>query len=383
MIFPAIQIRHPASTTAAASGIDPQRTTLMLAGNADRISTAQPPAPETAGTHVSLSQAARERLTGAAGTPSAQEGNSETDLAHYARLGSRPPPPSMTHDRAYQRMLDRLYDGKEPSGINTDSAVGWDDRSPLDFLTKTDRLMMAEIYQYAEEARIDIRHVDDLAHALGGYRQSDDGRRQINFNSGGMYDAQWRPQTVAFTAAEAQVVNRILDGKAIGTTRLDQGFLRFQLDPGYSALGRHVDFSFLEKVVQRFSASPASPETPDHALAPYRVKEWHEVAAIHSHEEGRLPMPEEPHLIRIKDQWVITERGKAAGYTMDDIMGKGHQAPHSRHQRALMAMKEGFPIKALDEARAEMIEQLLQAGASESRSRKPLSDKGILNRPGF
>lgn len=175
-----------------------------------------------------------------------------------------------------------------------------------------------------------------------------------------MYDAEWRPQTVDFVANEAEVVKRIQDGKAIASTSLDQGFLRFQLDPGYSALGPYVDFRFLEKVIQRFSNEAQTDEVQDHSLGSYRVKELNEIAVITSHEEGRLPLPEEPDVIRHNDQWIITERGKAKGITMAQILGKESMPYGSMAAGPAASTLREATKNVLDNARFSIIEGLLQ-----------------------
>ncbi|MDO5103825.1 MAG: hypothetical protein Q4D91_13190 [Lautropia sp.] len=322
-----------------------------------------PATPAAEADRVSLSEASRRQAGLAAGdaVPATEGEHGDEAMARYAALGSRVSAPKEASG-AYQRLLDRFYGGKEPSDFDVSAAQGMGNiqRFPTDFLTKADRLKLAEIYQYAEEQQVDIEYVDTLAWALGNYRELDDGKRLISFNDGGMYDGEGRPLTVAFTPEDAALASRIKDSAALGTTTLDQGFVRHLLDPGKSALGFGVDFSFLENIVQRFSASAGQTEPLNQVVGPYRVREVSERAVITAHEEGRLPPDEEPLFMNVNDRWVITERGKAAGLTIAQVMEGGPALEKIMRQDTLMLQAKKLAENAMGDAKEMMVKALLE-----------------------
>ena len=87
-------------------------------------------------------------------------------------------------------MLSRLFgtqnSNTEPpvmSGVN-----GMDLKhigmSPQNFLTTSDRALLSDMYEYAQQQGADLQNVDQLAYALGTYRQSNNGRSMSSFNGG-------------------------------------------------------------------------------------------------------------------------------------------------------------------------------------------------------
>lgn len=111
--------------------------------------------------------------------------------------------------------------------------------------------------------------MDRLAEELGDYRQHDNGRLSSNFNNGTHYDVQGRQLTVSFNEQDAATAERILNGTAISSTRLDQGFLRHILDPGYGALSNTSDLGFLEQMVTKFSSEGSAQSSLDSRFATY------------------------------------------------------------------------------------------------------------------
>lgn len=334
--------------------------------------------PAAVNDRVSLSEAARRQAESASGAAaSVTDGVSGDEaMARYAALGTRVSVPQELSG-AYQRLLDRFYGGKEPPDVSADRGMGHIDRFSTDFLTRADRLKLAEIYQYVEEQQVDIGYVDMLARALGEYRELDDGKRLISFNDGGMYDVEGRPLTVAFTPEEAALASRIRDSAALGTTTLDQGFVRQLLDPGKSALGTPIDFAFLENIVQRFSASAGEAPPLNQVVGPYRVREVSERAVITAHEEGRLPPSEEPLFMRVNDQWVITERGKAAGLTIAQVMEGGPALERILRQDALSLQARKLAENAVEDAKGMMVSALLEGGRPPSSDESKATTVGL------
>ncbi|AAZ36381.1 hypothetical protein QCD83_27005 [Pseudomonas savastanoi pv. phaseolicola] len=122
------------------------------------------------------------------------------------------------------------------------------------FLTRDDRRLLGEVYEWARDQGADLFYVDDLAFGLASYREKDDGRIWSRHNEGKTYDMEGHKVFYSFTDTNAATAKRIIEGSALTTTRLDQGFIRFITDKDYGALG-HNHFEFMEKVINRFSTS--------------------------------------------------------------------------------------------------------------------------------
>jgi hypothetical protein len=123
---------------------------------------------------------------------------------------------------------------------------------PVDFLTQDDRDFLSKIYSYAQSQGADLRYVDDLASDMGMYRKF--GKAEINLNNGGMYDLEGHQLTYSFTTADTKMANAISGGTAIGSTQFDKGFLKYELDPGFTP-NHSASFSFLQSMVEYFSSS--------------------------------------------------------------------------------------------------------------------------------
>jgi hypothetical protein len=121
------------------------------------------------------------------------------------------------------------------------------------FLTNDDRKLIAEMYEYVQDQGADLAFVDEYAFKLGYYRQGDNGQLVGPQNRGYHFDLEGHMVSVSFTDKDAATAKRILEGEGIKTTRLDQKYLRHQLDKDYGAMG-HSDFDFLEQMINKFSA---------------------------------------------------------------------------------------------------------------------------------
>lgn len=153
-------------------------------------------------------------------------------------------------------ILTRLFFSKdssyEPKVITERTAIT-ERMSCAYFLTQDDRKLIAEMYEYVQDQGADLAFVDDYAFELGYYRQDDNGQRVGPSNRGHYFDREGHMVSFSFTDKDATTAKRILESDGIKTTRLDQKFLRHQLDKDYGAL-HHSDFDFLEQVVNKFSA---------------------------------------------------------------------------------------------------------------------------------
>lgn len=241
-------------------------------------------------------------------------------------------------DRGRQIMLDRLYGGREPPVIDGAQGMSFTNigRGSWEFLTKQDRQLLSDIYAYVQDKDVDMTYVDILAGDIGGYRQCDDGRIMGNFNTGSSYDSQGWKLTIDFTEKDAITASRMLHGSAISSTRLDQGFLRYTLDPGHGALGSSVNFDFLEHVVAKFSGETYTVPPLGNQFSTYVPIDNNYVITTSS--SIRLQIPE-PDFITENGVTRLTEKGRALGYTLEEMNGEAVR-PHLELVRA----KNGLEI---------------------------------------
>ena len=161
-------------------------------------------------------------------------------------------------------MLARLFNITDPSAmLPVLSGVNGMDQnhiglSPVNFLTQSDRSLVSNMYGYAKQQGADLQYVDQIAYALGDYRQHNDGRMMGSFNSGNNFDLAGHQLTVNFNAKDAAIAADIGNGNAINSTQLDHGFLRYITDPGFGALAFTGDMGFLQQMVVKFSDEGAA-----------------------------------------------------------------------------------------------------------------------------
>ena len=274
---------------------------------------------------VSAGPYARKETDGAS-SPVATQSSSATQSASEVTTASSAASTSGTV--GYDLMVSRLFGGTEPEVANgaqgmSTSNIG---RSAFEFLTREDRALVAEMYAYAQEQGTDLTHVDRLAEELGDYRQHDNGRLSSNFNNGTHYDVQGRQLTVSFNEQDAATAERILNGTAISSTRLDQGFLRHILDPGYGALSNTSDLGFLEQMVTKFSSEGSAQSSLDSRFATYTpVISIKDNIVLSASEDVKLK-PFEPDITNVNGVWTVTEKGAAAGITLDQVIGKSQRS---------------------------------------------------------
>ncbi|WP_423242148.1 hypothetical protein [Pseudomonas viridiflava] len=143
-------------------------------------------------------------------------------------------------------------------------------RSRVEFLTRDDRQLLGEVYEWAREQGADLAYVDELGSRLAFYREKDDGRISARGNTGLDYNREGHKVYHSFTDKDAASAQRILESGALKTTRLDHGFIRFITDKDYGAI-YHNDFDFMEQVINRFSngEDESQPLTPRFAKREY------------------------------------------------------------------------------------------------------------------
>ncbi|TDV97974.1 hypothetical protein BDK62_1044 [Halomonas alkaliantarctica] len=188
-------------------------------------------------------------------------------------------------------MVSRLFgsDAEEPPVLSSVRGNGeYMGVLPHHFLTHDDRNLLADIYEFAQKQGADLRHVDMLATDLGSYRKYDNGSLMGNFNDGQQYDSEGRLTTVSFTDADATTAEHIQNSDAFSSTRIDQGFLRYTLDPGHG-IGRSSNFEFLEQMVSRFSTkgNDTTPLDPKFSTFAYNENNY----IMHTADEVTLNIP--------------------------------------------------------------------------------------------
>jgi len=168
-------------------------------------------------------------------------------------------------------MLSRLFnsDGSVEPRIETTTTTSNTSGSVYSFLTKSDREMLATVYEYASANGIDPLKVDGLAFDLGVYRRAGPGGPLDN--AGKAYDLQGNPFIAEFNAEDEAVAQRVLTSKAMGDTLIDRGFLEAVFSP--TRMSVHAsDFSFLEDVAYAFSVSGSDGATNPDAKPVVRYK---------------------------------------------------------------------------------------------------------------
>ena len=124
-----------------------------------------------------------------------------------------------------------------------------------------------------------------------------------------------------FNEEDAATASRILSSSAINSTRIDQGFLRHFLDPGYGALVNASGLAFLEQMVIKFSGEGATQTSLDNKFATFKFMKVEDNTVFITHKEVQLS-PSESLASKTDDGWTLTELGKSEGYTLDKLTGR-------------------------------------------------------------
>ena len=141
-------------------------------------------------------------------------------------------------------MLSRLFGEDESTYTGQVEAKDSNVTSLNRYLTKDDRNMLANMYEYAQNNGIDLKHVDALAGDLGGYRKFGTAT-----GSSGQYDLEGHARTVSQSADNQQIIDRIKNSGTLSQTTIDQGFIQSEMVTG----GHAANYAFLERMVNVFS----------------------------------------------------------------------------------------------------------------------------------
>ena len=224
-----------------------------------------------------------------------------------------------------QLLVDRLFDGVEPRVVDGKHGMNMENmsRSQFEFLTREDRELFSEIYYaYAQDQSVDLGYVDDIARSLGDYRQLNDGRLLSNTNDGHSYDGQGRQLSVRFNDSDTAAAARILNGSAMSSTRLDQDFLRFALDPGFRGRGHRDDWRFLEHVVNRFSAEGSAGLELDECFSAYPVGDVAVRSIVTASKEVMRPPRTCDGVARDDEAKQATSAAQLENAELDSLLGK-------------------------------------------------------------
>ena len=148
---------------------------------------------------------------------------------------------------------ESTYTGEVKTKTNNNAYSG----ALTPFLTMQDRALLEEMYVYAAENGIDLKHVDALGGDLAGYR-----KHGKSATHEGLYDLEGHQITAELSATNKAAAERIAVSDALSTTRLDAGFIQSELDTS----GHAVNHAFLERMVEVFSTGGS----PDQATSANR-----------------------------------------------------------------------------------------------------------------
>lgn len=154
------------------------------------------------------------------------------------------------------------------------------------FLTATDRNLLGDIYEYAQKQNVDLGYVDQLAGVLGQFRKSDNGQ-QMSMVDIAVVPGQTKKYD--YTDADKAIIKRIMGSEAFKTSQLDPDFIRHAVDSKYAHI-RHTDFSFLEAVVNKFSADGEKASPLGDRFSRYSgFKDYHASAPIVATQQPTKP----------------------------------------------------------------------------------------------
>ncbi|MBQ0956069.1 hypothetical protein [Serratia symbiotica] len=192
---------------------------------------------------------------------------------------------------------------KEASGMNA-----------VNFLTQGDRNMLSDLYAQAQDQGTDLRYVDDLARDLGKYRKF--GSESGNLNIGNTYDKAGHKQTIEFTQKDAATALRILNSGNVSRSVLDPGFLKYELDSGYS-FSHKANFEYLESIVNNFGQNKTTAHQSQATKFSTYVSQGQNNFIVNTASEVTFKA-DEPDVINKDGVFYVTETGKKHGFRLED-----------------------------------------------------------------
>lgn len=216
-------------------------------------------------------------------------------------------------------MISRLYNGNEPPVAKPPATVYNGTQNHADFLNRDDRALISDMYAYAKAEGADLYFVDRVAIELGTYRHYSDGLQLGGSNV--RYDWDGFQVTFDYKPEDAANASRILEGSAINSTRLDQGFLRYILSPSQGTFSNIGGIPFLERMVKKFSSEGADQPPLGSEFATFKRAKREDHVVQTTDKNIRLA-PFKALTETVNGVWHLTEHGKTAGYLMDKSTGR-------------------------------------------------------------
>ncbi|MFP1814622.1 hypothetical protein [Lonsdalea quercina] len=211
-------------------------------------------------------------------------------------------------------MMTRLYGNTNALPVvQTQLTTETQDMDAVNFLTLDDRNVLSDLYAQAKDQGTDLLYVDDLARDLGKYRKF--GSVSGNYNTGNTYDVSGRKQTIDFTAKDSGTASRILNSGNLSSSVLDPGFLKFELNSGYS-FDHVANFDYLESVVNNSASKTTSnglSRTPDFTTY---VSQGQNNYVVNTASEVTFKT-DEPDVISKDGVFYVTETGKKHGFRLE------------------------------------------------------------------
>lgn len=240
-------------------------------------------------------------------------------------------------------LISRYFGGSEPPVALPPATLYNASLRPGNFLNHDDRALIADMYAFAQAEGADLSFVDRLANTLGNFRNYSDGRQMLSSNTGS-YDSDGYKVTFDFTPEDSAIASRILNGSAINSTRIDPGFVRYILDPGFGALLHAGGIPFLERMVNKFSDEGAD-QPP--LGSEFSSLDWGKVGdqVIRTvHKDIRLPastaLTEVVNGVR-----TLTKQAKDAGYSLDETTGDVRLLPRRLGSRTPQPTEQTLPMR--------------------------------------
>ncbi|MCG7550122.1 hypothetical protein [Pseudoalteromonas sp. Of7M-16] len=222
---------------------------------------------------------------------------------------------SVQSNKYYALMVEDLFGGHEPDVSSKVDGMSLSNLNthPYEFLTKEDRNLLSEMYQYGEQNNVDFKFIHQFANDLGNYRKHNDGKLLSNFNQG-HFDEHGHQLTVQFTQKDQATITDLLASDALSASSIDKGFISFITEPGTSALSHQGSFQFLQHMVEVTAETdpsiPASEFSKFHS--PANVSERY----IMTKSDTVVNKPE-PDVVCKNGHCEVTDKGRENGVTLE------------------------------------------------------------------
>lgn len=166
-------------------------------------------------------------------------------------------PSSMVSISGQALLRQRIFFSENPNSrlpLQIKNTVETRMQPSVNFLTESDRDLLSQAFEFAQEQGADLHYVDVLAFELALYRQADNGRIMLPLNQGKDFDLEGHKVSYSFTPKDTATASRILKSEALNSTQLDKGFIRYSTHKDYGVF-HHVNFEFMEQIINKFSSN--------------------------------------------------------------------------------------------------------------------------------